>query len=292
MRLLKSVLLLALTVLVLHGCATGPVGFPHAKSDPKATSTTTPSECLARGKTAEEAGNWGTAYRWYARGGGWNVKGRSTGFPPPGELSEPEESQRFLCIAAFLEATRHLIAEGVRVDVDGVHPLYISISEADRAISYFRNANPHGYAGLTAAQLTALQRGADAASAQAVAARHDVTMDTVEQVDRRPSNLQVFQDTVASSSTRPSEEKRPAIASQPPGSSPRDALNLQQLPPVTLPAEKRTSHAEAARIYREAAARYPADDARRQEMLKLATEEEREAAAENGNAKSDARPPK
>src|SRR5882757_4144186 len=116
MRPLLPFLILPVLLLAFDGCANTSAGFPHGKYGPKAASTTTPSECLAKGKSAEERSDWGTAYRWYARGGGWNVQGRSTGFPPPGRTPEPEESQRFLCIVGFLEATRHLVAQGIRVD--------------------------------------------------------------------------------------------------------------------------------------------------------------------------------
>src|SRR4051812_37070554 len=117
-------LFLCALLLAFAGCAATPAGFPRGNNGPKAASTSAPSECLAKGRAAQEKGDWGSAYRWYARGGGWNVQGRSTGFPPPGRMSEPEESQRFLCIAGFLETTRHLIGQGVRVDADGIHPLY------------------------------------------------------------------------------------------------------------------------------------------------------------------------
>ncbi len=288
MRPLLPFLLLSAVLLAFAGCASTPAGFPPGKNGPKASSTTAPSECLARGKAAEERSDWGTAYRWYARGGGWNVKGRSTGFPGPGHLSEPQETQRFLCIAGFVEATRHLIAQGVRVDADGVHPLYVSLTEASQVIAYFRNVNPHGYAGLSTAQMATLQQQANAklvaveanpaAPGHAPASPRGATMDNLEQVDRAPSHLETFQSTMSASAERAAGEKRigPGTEGSP---APRgDKLNLRQLPPISVPTEKHDTHAEAARAYRESAARYPEGDPRREEMLKLAGEEERQAA--------------
>ena len=265
MRFLISFAFALGLVLALTSCKTVSPPFPISKTGPKATSTTAPSECLARARTSAGKGDWGTAYRWYARGGGWNAKGRSTGFPTPGYAAEPEESQRFLCIVGFLDATRHLISQGVRVDADGVHPLYFSLSEASHAIGYFRNANPHGYAGLTAAQIATLQQGADIKLAvdSAHATPRDVSMDNLEQVDHAPSHLQSFQNTMAASRESASH---------------RETVNLQQAPPITLPPEKHNDHTEAARLYRESANKYPEGDPKRQVLLDLAAEEERRAA--------------
>src|SRR4051812_32635826 len=69
-RPLISTLLLLTLLLAFGACATKPAGFPHAKGGPTASSTKTPSECLSRGKAAEDRNEWAAAYRWYARGGG------------------------------------------------------------------------------------------------------------------------------------------------------------------------------------------------------------------------------
>ena len=277
---MPRLLLLALVV-ALTGCAAVPSGFPLGKNIPVTTSTTIPSECRARGKSAAEQNDWGTAYRWFARGGGWNDQGRSTGFPPPGRLPEPEESQRFLCITSFLEATHHLLAQGIRVDSDGVHPLYLSLTQASLAISYFRNAHPNGYAGLTDAQIAALQQklsqGGESDAAPALTASRDATMDTLEQVDRKPSQLKTFQDTLSTTAARPAEAARADTASPDAITPSREIANLRHQPPNGVPVSLHGSHAEAARLYREAAAKYPEGDSRRKEMLDLAAEEEREA---------------
>jgi hypothetical protein len=253
-------LLLPVLFLALAGCATTPNGFPLSKNGPTPASTTTPSACLEKGKEAEGAGDWATAYCWYARGGGWNVRGRSTGFPSPGTLSEPEESQRFLCIVAFREATQHLIDQGIRVDANGVHPIYVSLSEANQSLAYFRNAHPGGYAGMTAAQMKALQKESTTMAG--------VTMDSVEQVDRGHSHLENFQKTITTASERSGRAR--GTAPEVPGGHPAPAI---------IPG-KPGSHAEAARLYREAATKYPENDSRREEMLRLAGEEEQAAAAE------------
>ncbi len=253
-----------LLVSVFAGCKTVQPGFPVSKFGPTPKSTTAPSECLARGKSFADKSDWATAYRWYARGGGWNTKGRSTGFPSPGTLSEPEESRRFLCIVGFLEATRHLISQGVRVDADEEHPLYVSLSEAAHSIGYFRSENPHGYAGMTPGQIAALQQRADV---KAAAVQRDSTMDNLEQVDHSPSHLQTFQETMSAGHAADS------------ASSAHDGLNLRQPPPIAVPPQKQNDHTETARLYRRLAEKYPEGDPQRQALLDRAAEEERKAAA-------------
>jgi hypothetical protein len=212
MRKLIPILLLPVMLLTLGGCATTQSGFPLSKHAPREGSTTTPSACLEKGKEAESAGDWVAAYQWYARGGSWNAQGRSTGFPSPGTLSEPEESQRFLCVAAFLEAAKQLIAQGVRVDENGVSPLYVSVSEANQTLTYFQHAHPEGYAGLTAEQMKGLT------------ASKGATMDTVEPVDRGPSSLQKFQDTVTGASKTPMEHAGASSKASPLGAQPAPAI--------------------------------------------------------------------
>lgn len=276
MRKLFPFLLLPAMLLVLGGCVATQSGFPVSKHAPRDGSTTTPSACLAKGKEAESAGDWVAAYQWYARGGSWNAQGRSTGFPSPGTLSEPEESQRFLCIAAFLQASQQLIAQGVRVDENGESPLYVSVSEASQTLTYFQHAHPGGYAGLTAEQMKTL-----------VASAKGATMDTVEPVDHGPSSLQKFEDTVAGSSKRPAENGGATSTA----SVARGLSGTNPAPAIVSSTKKNVTHAEAARLYREAAARYPESDSRREEMLKLATEEER-AAVEGEETKTDSHGPK
>ena len=264
MRFLISFFLVPLLLAsVLAGCKTTQPGFPVSKYGPKPKSPTAPSECLGKGKSSAAMGDWAAAYRWYARGGGWNTKGRSTGFPSPGTISEPEESQRFLCIVGFLDATRHLISQGVRVDADGVHPLYVSLSEASRSIAYFRSVNPHGYAGLTAAQIAALQQGADI---KAAAVQREMTMDNLEQVDHSPSHLQSFQNTMS------------AGRAADPASTTREGMDVRQPPAIVLPQGKQNDHTEAARLYRQLANKYPEGDPQRQALLDRAADEERKAA--------------